>query len=883
LSDFFRLLSPRYILGTTYTISLAFFEALVYPEIDRTELRRCLILCDQAGFRRATVEASGLRGASREYMAVCTPATGSFHPKVWILVEEDKAALLVGSGNLTQSGFMGNVELFDGLLLEEGGPNRAVAEDLSHFLSGLRRLWATTADERLLAVETLGEMEEAMSSLARRMPEDTSPTLRFLSNFGEPLVRQFSGFFDSGGTLQVAAPYFGGSLSGISVLRSELSPKKVRVFPTVHPGDRVDVPVDELTKVRGVSVHALKLSGQKTGFAHLKLYGFDSAKGQWLFTTSANCTQAALGGGNVEAGLMRKVKRADLQAYFAPAEGEEVPTEQRGPDFRNEGKWLLLWATSRGESIELLAGEQPEGFFPLREVQLTLQLGNEMSRCVRPSLFTHGRTEHVPWSLFPAVKERLRTSPLLWVRARSVGGALVEGAAFVDHPFLLTSDPLHRSAYRATLALLDSEGLPEAADLANVFSLITGVFDAEEPPVQTTDGAAPRGDVRPTSPIADKVPIWPPVADSHLPASFPRGSGLQNVHWFQQILTELLQSRDQGAKESTVSDRDEETEQEEGKEPAPRPKVSQSVWEHAQWSFYTLLSRLKDGAITPASARKIWPVSIAILLVTLASRRKVIRHGDLDPEPSTGTLIGQFLRALFSDRSQPWRHGLEEDWDDAPTEPSMASDLHGRFGAAPTDDLADVLLLLFGALYGTVVRVGAPFPLAEWLVFRDIAEARVAAVEANREHLRFLCERYLADDAEGITWERVAVSLRELQEMTWEAHPGFRELQELFALSKGKQGPRAQQLPPALQKLWPLTERRLRAKKQCAYEVTRFVPNYCKAQDCSSYCVHDPKKRALQDLRPVICAACGAILIPDGLAQAFKEWHDRVSPQTVSH
>jgi hypothetical protein len=211
-------------------------------------------------------------------MAVCMPCTGSFHPKVWVLVEEDKAALLVGSGNLTQSGFMGNVELFDGLLLEEGGPNRAVAEDLSNFLSGLRSLWAGTGDERLLAVETLSEMQEATNALARRMPEDPSPTLRFLSNFEGPLVRQFSEFFDPGGTLHVAAPYFGGSPAGVSTLRSVLSPKKVKVFPAVHAGDTVDVPVEQLTKTRGVSVHALQLSAEKAGFAHLKLYGFDSAK-----------------------------------------------------------------------------------------------------------------------------------------------------------------------------------------------------------------------------------------------------------------------------------------------------------------------------------------------------------------------------------------------------------------------------------------------------------------------------------------------------------------------------------------------------------------------------------------------------------------------------
>src|SRR4029077_9131792 len=106
LSEFFQTFSPTYVLGTTYTVSLAFFEGLVFPEIDRTGLRRCLLLCDRVGFQRALVEASALRLVGRAYMDVCAPQPHNFHPKVWLMIGENEAALLVGSGNLTQSGFM---------------------------------------------------------------------------------------------------------------------------------------------------------------------------------------------------------------------------------------------------------------------------------------------------------------------------------------------------------------------------------------------------------------------------------------------------------------------------------------------------------------------------------------------------------------------------------------------------------------------------------------------------------------------------------------------------------------------------------------------------------------------------------------------------------
>lgn len=105
LKEFFKVFAPTHVLGTTYTVSLAFFEGLIFPEIKRTNLRRCLLLCDKVGFRRATVESSALRSVGREYMAVCAPTRYSFHPKVWLMIGDGKAAILVGSGNLTQSGF----------------------------------------------------------------------------------------------------------------------------------------------------------------------------------------------------------------------------------------------------------------------------------------------------------------------------------------------------------------------------------------------------------------------------------------------------------------------------------------------------------------------------------------------------------------------------------------------------------------------------------------------------------------------------------------------------------------------------------------------------------------------------------------------------------
>jgi len=54
LSDVLQLVpKPKYVLGTTYTMSLAFFESVVLPYIDTSALRSIVIVCDRLGYQRA--------------------------------------------------------------------------------------------------------------------------------------------------------------------------------------------------------------------------------------------------------------------------------------------------------------------------------------------------------------------------------------------------------------------------------------------------------------------------------------------------------------------------------------------------------------------------------------------------------------------------------------------------------------------------------------------------------------------------------------------------------------------------------------------------------------------------------------------------------------
>jgi hypothetical protein len=456
----------------------------------------------------------------------------------------------------------------------------------------------------------------------------------------------------------------------------------------------------------------------------------------------------------------------------------------------------------------------------------------------------------------------------LKLQANAVDGNPIKGAAFVDQPLLLTSDPVHRSAWRATLAILDREGLPEASDLACVFHLVQDLFQpatvisGNEATVAPASGRRPREDV-------DKTPIWPPVSDGFVPRHLHTGQE-QTVQWFQKILSELL-GRTQAtmpafSPASTSADREEHI----GTEP---PEVSpallratRSVWGPATDSYERLIEQLNSMQVTAEAARKIWPVSVAILLVTLATRRQIVRCVADADVPPVAELVGRFLRAAFVDRHQGWRHGVDSDDWIGPTDPSVATVLHESYAIRPTEDIAGILRLLFAFEHASSERSGRASFLDGWLLFREISPQALAEGPPPEQYVTFY-RRYL--ESEGLDWPQVAASWQALSRLGWADHPGFQELKAIACHADGENG-NALPLPVRFRDLWQQTERRIRSGKSWRCTVSR-LDRYCTADNCPLKYTLDPAKLELAQLRPVICTGCGSVLVPDRLAQAFGE------------
>jgi hypothetical protein len=717
LREVLKLVSkPRYILGTTYTLSLAFFESAIFQEFSRERLKSCLIISDSLGYHNALTEAAALQGAAQDYMVVRAPISGSFHPKVWLVVGDTEAALLTGSGNLTQAGFMTNAELFDALhFTPDNPPTAELLADLRSFITGLAGMWRPEDHQELLCVETLTQIEQVLASLPVATTHEPNG-VRFLHSFQGPLLEQMPAALDAK-DLYVAAPYFGDSLEGVGLLATRYPAAKLHLYPAVHSGEATDIPLAHLNKSHPKArVAQLSLPGKKGAFAHLKLYGLaladDTAR---LYCTSANCTQAAWQGPNVEAGLLRTVPPADLARYFVSA-NDKLPAGRlqlhRPQDYADA---LHCWAVDTGAGLDLLMSGDHKPRLPLSDLRFTVRAGSAIATCEKSSLFQTGCRAHIPWTAFEGWQRRRKVAICLEFQARDAHGKPVHTTCLVENRMLLSADPIHRSAWRGALALLDAEGAPELGDIAAIFSLAGDMFDGNL--IRLPEVKIPEGQPRPKP--EDKVEppaiaIWPPQPDAHELRKKLGSTAHGQLQWFQNILKSLLQS-DAHSNHHNQSEHghvhlpdDQQDEQEGGKRTAAKTvadtdssahteKTAKRMWDHAYKDYSRLREKLIPLCPTPDKAPNIWPASIFAFLSTMAVFQAARR---MAPNLSLGItaelLCDDFLRAMFSSRRQPedycrpkgFRYTSDEKF------PPLANDLHFTFKLQLHPDLATVILAL---------------------------------------------------------------------------------------------------------------------------------------------------------------------------------------------
>ena len=275
----------------TYSFDPIFFEQVVLPDLWAGRSSDILVLGDQGQIDASTQAATGqLWHLGRHYLLAGANHTGAFHPKVFLRLGPKDGIVMLGSGNLTSSGWGGNQELGTAWMVgpelaDKGGWLHPFLDSVLSWCGGeLER----DAVRRMKDVPWLSLTPATDGVVLHSRPgRSLAPALaqRWIGRrFDE--VKILTGSTDeSGAFLRWAHSTFGVEQATIALTPSSAS---------LDPGKLADLPL----KLRIVPAPADRAM-------HAKFYWFDGPDGPAAVMGSANCSAEAWllapdQGGNIE-------------------------------------------------------------------------------------------------------------------------------------------------------------------------------------------------------------------------------------------------------------------------------------------------------------------------------------------------------------------------------------------------------------------------------------------------------------------------------------------------------------------------------------------------------------------------------------------------------
>lgn len=320
----------------THNIDFLFLQSIVRPRLRKCGHPKLTIFAD-AGCASGSYQQQRdlLEGLGQQYrvVAVDMGVGRRFHPKAILLTGPTKAALAVGSGNLTHGGWSANHEIWSTYESDDGGlPEIAAFQNYLETVLGLINRTETITDEVSAA------FDPATNSWAAELP---NPAGLYGIPDGVPLVERIIDL--AGQDIQEAtlcAPYFDPDGEALGEIARRISAPTRMLLQRNHVGLSASAAASLPENVELNSVDT-----DPARFIHAKLFAFRRPDTTLLVSGSANISRAALmaddNWGNAELVAIQELSRevaddliADLDILdgtpilpaISPSDEWEIPT-----------------------------------------------------------------------------------------------------------------------------------------------------------------------------------------------------------------------------------------------------------------------------------------------------------------------------------------------------------------------------------------------------------------------------------------------------------------------------------------------------------------------------------------------------------------------------
>ncbi|MCD6401708.1 MAG: hypothetical protein J7L73_07240 [Anaerolineales bacterium] len=356
---------------TTYAFDFAFFETTIMRQLKAKHLVNINVLADYNQLHEALGVTTGFaKSISRGYTITGIHSRGAFHPKLYLFIGEKEGAFIIGSGNITPSGFGRNTEIWGAFHINgpEDSKSGMFMQAWEYIKSRLQQIPGSVTQRIHFAEQNASWLRDI--PLKDSVLLDDNSTLYFLYNNpeGNTIATRIEELITGEAKeIVIVSPFYDKDLSLTERFLDIYKPERIKIIMPSEGALLPEVVPNKLKHIVSFSKwEEVYRDDPRRLHAKIMYFGMDNGDDFFLFG-STNATLPALGYNNRmndEVALLIKNPGQNILSYLGfPETLEQSPLSAfRNVGFQSNNNQL---EKAHHFVIRLLVVEQEENEFRL--------------------------------------------------------------------------------------------------------------------------------------------------------------------------------------------------------------------------------------------------------------------------------------------------------------------------------------------------------------------------------------------------------------------------------------------------------------------------------------------------------------------------------------
>lgn len=297
---------------TSFNFDIAYFDSKILPKLEMNDTKNIILFIDQKEFEKS-IEGINNSYIGKKYNVVPFKMNSSFHPKLFLMLGDDIAKLIIGSINQTHKGYMSNQEIFNVYEYDknENIKNLSIIQKAVEFVKKIIEK-SETKDEIVYLLNNLYYLDFKSDQ------EDTY----FLDSYDEPIINQVQAIIDEPiKQIDIAVPFYDDKLLAYKQMEEQLNCSNIKLYVQ---NEKSTFPVEynvENDIAKNIFIFGKITCNESENFYHGKVIRFITDSNSYILFGSSNCTLAALcksykTGGNLECNILSKGNINEFNEFF---------------------------------------------------------------------------------------------------------------------------------------------------------------------------------------------------------------------------------------------------------------------------------------------------------------------------------------------------------------------------------------------------------------------------------------------------------------------------------------------------------------------------------------------------------------------------------------